>query len=111
MTSEAAIPYQVDTGMMGGRIRVHVHLPEHENATDYHWYVNLDAARAQTEENPVFDVESAAKFFGEFGVGLNRRTVDRITRMIDFDIIHEEPAEPTAGETPEAGEKDQEPDE
>ena len=86
MTTEAVVPYQVDTEMMGGRIHVHVHLPDHEGAVDYHWYVDRGAAENQDPEKPVFDVERAANFFGEFGVGLNRRTVDRITRAINFDI-------------------------
>ena len=94
MTSDAVIPYQVDTEIVGGYIDVHVHLPDAEGAVDYHWYLARDVVAEQDPEHPIFDVEAAAKFFGEEGAGLNRRTVDRITRAINFEIIDENPRQP-----------------
>ena len=94
MTSDAVIPYQVDTELTGGYVHVHVHLPDAEGAVDYHWYMARDAVEMQEPEHPIFDVEAAAKHFGEEGVGLNRRTVDRITRSINFDILDENPRQP-----------------
>ena len=94
MTTEAVIPYQVDTEITGGRVHVHVHLPDTEGAVDYHWYMSRDVVEEQDPDQPIFDVESAAKHFGEEGAGLNRRTVDRITRAINFDILDEKPRQP-----------------
>lgn len=101
MTTEAVVPYQVDTELTGKKIHVHVHLPDTEGAVDYHWYVDRDAALNQDPEKPVWDVERAAHFFGEFGVGLNRRTVDRVTRLINFDIIRRDPGGTAGGQDPE----------
>ena len=86
MSTDVLIPYQVDTVLRGKKIDVHVFLPDTEGAVDYHWYVNLDAAEAQDPDHPIFDIERAAKFFGEEGIGMNRRTVDRVTRAIEFDL-------------------------
>ena len=98
MTTEAVIPYQVDTEITGGHVHVHVHLPDTEDAVGYHWYMSRDVVEAQDPEHPVFDVETAAKHFGGEGAGLNRRTVDRITRAIDFDVLSKNPRQPDPDE-------------
>ena len=100
MTTDALIPYEVVTEIQGGRVHVHVHLPDSEGAVDYHWYMSRDVVEAQDPEHPIFDVEAAAKYFGEEGAGLNRRTVDRITRAINFDVLADNPRQPAPAAAP-----------
>ena len=106
MSTDALIPYEVVTEIQGGYIHVGVFLPDTEGAVDYHWYLNPDAVANQDPEHPVFDVETAAEHFGEQGAGMNRRTVDRVTRAINYDILDgyqapEPPPDPDPDDDPD----------